>query len=75
MIDKKLLHIVSFALVILGAIDLGLYGIFGGNADIISSVFSNNLSYFGAILYALIGAAGVYLLLTHSSDCKACGKK
>ncbi len=74
-VNKKVLHIVSFVLVIFGAIDLGLFGLMGGESDIINYIFAGDFSVVAVILETLIGAAGVYLLFTHSATCKACEKK
>jgi uncharacterized membrane protein YuzA (DUF378 family) len=67
----KWLHIVSFVLVIVGALNWGLIGLFHYNVV---------MSLLGAwpmveqVVYILVGVAAVYLLLTHKGDCKICGK-
>lgn len=74
---KKWLHIVSFVLVIIAAIDFGLFGIIPANAQtgdgfsLIREVLGFNADVLN-IFYILIGAAGVYLLVTHVKECKVC---
>ena len=67
----KALHMVSFLLVAVGAINWGLVGLF--NFDLVSTIFGS----FGLtnIVYILVGAAGVLLLVQHKGDCKICSAK
>jgi uncharacterized membrane protein YuzA (DUF378 family) len=76
---KKWLHIVAFILVIIGAIDLGLFGIIPANAsgqgfDFLQAIFGFSPTLL-EIIYFLIGASGVYLVVTHAGDCKVCKPK
>lgn len=76
---KKWLHIVSFVLVVIGAIDLGLFGIIPADAngegfDLIQQVFGFNPDVLN-VFYILIGVSGVYLLVTHIKQCKVCDAK
>jgi uncharacterized membrane protein YuzA (DUF378 family) len=68
----KWLHMVSFVLVIFGAVDMGLYGLTG--IDVIEYVFAGNFRI-AEVLNTLIGLGGVYILFTHFSTCKVCEKK
>lgn len=52
---------ISFILVILGAINWGLVGLF--NLDLISLIFGSPVSLVGRIIYIIIGAAGIYMIL------------
>lgn len=66
----KALHMVSFTLVIVGAINWGLVGLLDFN--LVTAIF-------GALgveklVYILVGAAGVVLAATHMQDCKICSK-
>ena len=75
---QKWLHMVAFILVVIGAIDLGLFGIIPANTsgqgfDILQAIFGFSPTIL-EIIYALIGISGVYLLITHKKDCKVCGK-
>jgi uncharacterized membrane protein YuzA (DUF378 family) len=73
---KKWLHIVAFVLVIIGAVNLGIFGIVPTNAngegfDLIQQLFGFNADVLN-VVYILIGASGVYLLATHFKECKVC---
>ncbi|HVA96575.1 MAG TPA: DUF378 domain-containing protein [Candidatus Acidoferrales bacterium] len=75
---KKWLHIVAFVLVIIGAIDLGLFGIIpastsGQGFDFLQAIFGFNATLL-EVIYLLIGVSGVYLVVTHRGDCKVCSK-
>jgi uncharacterized membrane protein YuzA (DUF378 family) len=74
---KKWLHMIAFVLVIIGAIDLGLFGIIppdasGEGFDLLQRFlgFSPTLLEF---VDFFIGLSGIYLLVTHTKDCKVCG--
>lgn len=73
---KKWLHMVAFVLVIIGAIDLGIFGIVPPDANGEGFDFLQRFLGFAPDLldfvYILIGASGVYLLFTHAKDCKVC---
>lgn len=77
---KKWLHLISFILVSLGAVNLGIFGIVpadettGQGFDLIQQIFGFNPDVLN-IMYILIGAAGVYLIITHVRDCKVCDAK
>ena len=55
----KVLNIIVLILVIIGAINWGLVGIF--QFDLSAAIFSE-MSIFSRILYAIIGISGVYSL-------------
>lgn len=65
----KALHVVSYILVIVGALNWGLVGAFDfnlvtwllGAAPVVESV-----------VYILVGLAAIYEIATHKKDCKAC---
>lgn len=67
----KILHMVSFTLVVVGAINWGLVGLLQFNLvnKVLGATGLEN------IVYILVGAAGVVLALTHMQDCKACAVK
>lgn len=60
---------VSFVLVIIGGINWGLFGLF--NFDFVDVLF-RSVPTIAEIIYVLIGAASVYLAVTHTKDCKVC---
>jgi uncharacterized membrane protein YuzA (DUF378 family) len=75
---KKWLHMASFILVVVGAIDLGLFGLIPANAsgqgfDLLQAIFGFSPTLL-EIVYVLIGASGVYLLVIHKGECKVCNK-
>jgi uncharacterized membrane protein YuzA (DUF378 family) len=74
---KKWIHMIAFILVIIGAIDLGLFGILPvevGWQDIIDKVFGFSPTLV-EVIYVLIGISGIYLLVTHRKECSVCKGK
>lgn len=76
---KKWIHIVAFILVVIGAVDLGLYGLIpagpsGQGFDFLQAIFGFSSTLL-EIVYVLIGVSGIYLLVTHTKDCKVCKQK
>ncbi|OGJ22093.1 MAG: hypothetical protein A2804_02480 [Candidatus Pacebacteria bacterium RIFCSPHIGHO2_01_FULL_46_10] len=67
----KLLHIVAFLLVVIGAINWGLVGL--ANYNLVEMLFGS-VSGLVQLVYVLVGASGVVLLVTHKGDCKICSK-
>ena len=75
---KKWVHMIAFILVVIGAIDLGLFGIIPASAsgqgfDLLQVIFGFSPTLL-EVIYALIGISGVYLLVTHKNDCNVCKK-
>lgn len=68
----KELHIVSFSLVIVGALNWSLLALL--NFNLVNALVG---SWPGVerLVYVLVGAAAVYLAATHMQDCKICAKK
>lgn len=69
----KSLHMVAFVLVVVGALNWGLTAL---GYNVVEMVLG--MGTLSKLVYLLVGASGVYLLVTHSSDCKTCmmmGKK
>ena len=64
----KLLHVVSFFLVMVGALNWGLIGLFDYN--LVTMVITS--AALQQMVYVLVGLAAVYLLITHQADCKMC---
>lgn len=67
----KWLHMVSFLLMVVGAVNWGLVALFDMN--IVDMVFGAG-SQLGMMVYVLVGVSGVYQLVTHKNDCKVCSK-
>lgn len=67
----KALHMVAFALVVIGAVNWGLVGLLGYN------LVETLVGGFGLtnVVYDLVGVSGVYVAATHMGDCKVCAKK
>lgn len=71
MIHIKYLHVIAFLLVIVGALNWGLVGLFGYN--LVESLFGSMPAVVQAV-YVLVGVSAVYILATHSKDCKTCAE-
>lgn len=74
----KALHIISFILVAIGGLNWGLVGIGefagGSNWNVINLVLGSWPSV-EWIVYILVGLAAIYLIVTHTRDCKTCSAK
>lgn len=68
--NAKLLHIIAFSLVIVGAINWGLTAL---NYNVVEMILGTGT--LSMVVYLLVGASGVYIVATHQKDCKVCGKK
>lgn len=68
----KGLHTLTFALVIVGALNWGLIGLF--NFNLVTAIFGS-LASIERIVYILVGLSGVYLIAQHKKDCKWCSGK
>lgn len=67
----KMLHMVVFILVIVGAVNVGLTAL---GYNVVEMLFSS-VPGLEKLVDILIGASGVYLAATHMQDCKVCSKK
>jgi len=67
---KKGLHMVTFILLAIGGLNWGLVAI--GKWDL-SDLMGGMDSTVSRVVFALIGLAAIYLLVTHKKDCKECG--
>lgn len=68
----KALHIATFTLTIVGALNWGLVGLF--NFNVVSAIFGV-ASGLERLVYILVGLSAVYIGVTHMNDCKICSKK
>lgn len=66
----KALHMATFTLVVIGALNWGLVGLFGFN---LVSAILGSVSGLERLVYILVGLSAVYLAVTHKNDCKICG--
>jgi len=65
----KMLHMVAFPLVVVGALNWGLWGLFSYN---LVEALLGSWPAVVRVVYILVGLSGVYLLATHAQDCKEC---
>lgn len=61
----KTLHIVSLVLVVIGAINWGLVGLFG--FDAVAQLFGGEMEPMSRIIYTLVGIAGIIIAITSSA--------
>ena len=54
-----ILEWIAFALVVVGALNWGLIGLFG--FDLVASIFGD-MSIISRIVYSLVGASGMYMI-------------
>lgn len=62
------LHVAAFTLVIVGALNWGLIGLF--NLNLVSALFG--MGGLAQLVYVLVGVSAVYVLITHKDECKHC---
>lgn len=65
----KILHMVAFLLVIIGALNWGLVGLL--NLNLVNAVLGSAPTI-EKVVYILVGLSAVYIGATHMSDCKTC---
>lgn len=65
----KNLNVVSYILIIVGALNWGLIGLF--NFDLVAAIFGD-MSAVSRIVYSLVGIAAVVDLFGHKKKCKDC---
>ena len=70
--NMKLLHMVAFALLVVGGFNWGLVALL--NLNLVTMVFGS-MPGLVTLVYVLVGVSAVYLAATHLSDCKVCSKK
>lgn len=68
----KWLHVIAFILVIVGALNWGLIGLF--NFDLVNTLLGSAPSM-QKIVYILVGVSAVYLLVIHRNECEVCLQK
>ena len=66
----KALHMVAFALTVVGALNWGLVGLLNYN---LVNVLLVSYPALETLVYVLVGASGVVMLVTHKQTCKSCG--
>ncbi|MBI4088201.1 DUF378 domain-containing protein [Candidatus Kaiserbacteria bacterium] len=71
----KWMHMASWILIIVGALNWGLIGLggfLGANWNVVGMIFgfSPQLEW---LVYVLVGLSAVYELVVHKKNCKVCG--
>lgn len=71
----KVLHIISFILVIVGGLNWGLVGlgwlVGGADWNIVHMLLGSSMQL-EAVVYVLVGLSAVWLAIGHGKDCRAC---
>lgn len=62
----------TYLLIVIGALNWGLVGLFGFN--LVSYLFGF-MPLLEKAVYVVVGAAAVYEVIGHKAICKVCGKK
>lgn len=58
---------VALVLIVIGALNWGLIGVF--DFDVVAAVFGE-MSILARIIYILVGLSGIYMLVTAAGQCK-----
>ncbi|HJZ06290.1 hypothetical protein A2634_02455 [Candidatus Amesbacteria bacterium RIFCSPHIGHO2_01_FULL_48_32] len=69
--DKKALHVITFSLAMVGALNWGLVGLFDFN--LVEALLGSG-SGLARLVYIVVGVSAVYVFATHKNDCKICGE-
>ena len=69
----KVLHIVAFTLLLVGALNWGFVGLFN-NFNLVATLLGS-WPVVERLVYILVGASAVYVITVHKADCKICGGK
>ena len=72
----KILHMVAFILLAIGGLNWGLVGLgwFAGAGEtwnVVHMLLGSSMEL-EAFVYVLVGISALWLLVTHSKDCKSC---
>lgn len=70
--NMKVLHMATFTLVLIGALNWGLVGLF--NFNLVATLLGS-WPVVEKLVYILVGTGAVYIITTHKADCKICGGK
>lgn len=69
----KVLHAIAFVLVFIGAVNWGLVGI--NESWNVVDLLLGRWDVVEKIVYILVGVSGLFLAITHRSECKHCVAK
>lgn len=67
--EVKGLHIIAFTLVVIGALNWGLVGLF--NLNLVNLILGS-VPGLERLVYILVGVSALYIFATHKNDCKVC---
>ncbi len=65
----KTLHFITWLLIIIGAFNWLLVGVFGWD---VGMLFGGQMAIVSRIIYILVGVSAIYEIFTHKSTCKMC---
>ena len=71
----KIMHTVSWILIIVGALNwglVGLGGLMGSNWNVVHMILGFSMPL-EAIVYVLVGLSAVYEIAVHKKNCRLCG--
>jgi uncharacterized membrane protein YuzA (DUF378 family) len=71
----KIMHMVTWILVIVGGLNwllVGLGGFMGSDWNVVHLIFGS-VPMLEWLVYVLVGLSAVYELVMHKKNCKACG--
>ncbi len=71
LLHMKVLHMIAFVLVTVGAVNWLLYA--GLGKDVFMLLGWNMTDLVARVVYGLVGLSGVYLVTQHKKDCRVCG--
>ena len=66
---KRLISVLAYILVIVGALNWGLWGFF--QFDLVAWLFGGNTTWLSRLVYAIIGLAGLWAIGSCGRCCKA----
>jgi uncharacterized protein len=69
--SHMMIHVVAVTLVIVGALNWGLVGLF--NYNLVSMLLGSS-PMLEQLVYILVGASGIFLAFTHFSYCQDCAR-
>lgn len=69
---NKMIHMVTYLLMVVGALNWGLVGLFGFN---LVTTLVGAWPMVEKLVYILVGVGAVYEFATHMQNCKLCSKK
>ncbi|OGK56830.1 hypothetical protein A3J15_01900 [Candidatus Roizmanbacteria bacterium RIFCSPLOWO2_02_FULL_38_10] len=69
--NKQLLHLITYTLVMIGALNWGLVGLFEVN---LVNMILGAYPTIEKLVYILVGLSALYDIVVHKTNCKICEK-